>query len=89
MGVPRGLAATIARLQSCIQDARRGKSRDVHIQGINVGVGVPGTGRLGASQFENRKRQTKVEEGRTQEHTQDSVEQAGVNMGCSEHSAGA
>ena len=34
-----------------------GGNRDVHIMGVNVGVGVPGMGRLGASRFKNRKRQ--------------------------------
>ena len=59
-----------------------GKSRDVHIQGVYVGVGVPGTGRLGANWFKNRKRQ-KPNGG--QGHTHDRGEQAGTNMGCSEH----
>ena len=67
-------------------DARRGRSRVVHIQGVNVGVGVPGTGRLGASRFKNRKRQ---KQNRWQGHTQDRGEQAGTNMGCSEDCAGA
>ena len=65
MGVPRGLAATINRLQSCIQAAGMRKSRDVHIQGVNVGVGVPGMGRLGASRFK-KKRQTKIEKGKSE-----------------------
>ena len=65
MGVPRGLGATIARLQSCIQNGGRGKSRDVHIQGVNVGVGVPATGRLGDSRFKNRKRKPKIEKGKS------------------------
>ena len=30
------------------------RSSDVHIQGVCVGVAVPGTGRLGVSRFKNR-----------------------------------
>ena len=53
-GGAQGPAATIARFQSCIH-TQGGSSRDVHIQGVGVGVAVPGTGRLGVSQFKNSK----------------------------------
>ena len=49
VGVPRGLAATIARFYSCIQDKGRGKRKDVHMLGVNMCVGVPGRGRLAIS----------------------------------------
>ena len=38
-----------------------GRSSDVHIQGVCVGVAVPGTGRRGVSRFKNRKAISKIE----------------------------
>ena len=42
------------------------RSCDVHIQGVCVGVAVPGTGRLGVSRFKNRQAKSKKQKGKKQ-----------------------